>query len=211
MIVITPPHSRSLLCTYTQTSRQSHRQTYTDQIRASFSRYFIISLFHPFYTKPSNSIAGWLACDQNLPTLEYWKSARQKRAFWRFEQFGWQPLPSQRRVIPIQLEYFVEIFFQPLLSSRITAVPSFLPYWDVLSGNVYQPRSWTPKKASAPVFYSSPLRAGKSKCDGRLKVGKCFQKKLIAHPCAQYLGHRCQSFHFSQKDKHFTHKCQRQL
>jgi len=53
--------------------------------------------------------------------------------------------------------------------------------------------------------FTSPLRAGKSKGDRGLKVGKYFQKKkkLIVLQ-GKYLGHRCQSFHFSQKDKHLN-------
>jgi len=38
------------------------------------------------------------------------------------------------------------------------------------------------------------------------------EKELIAHhPAGKYVGQRCRSFHFSQKDKHFPHKrkCQR--
>jgi len=55
MIVITP-HSHSLLRIHRQAD--THRQTYTDQIRESFSRYFIISLFHPFIPSPVTQLAN---------------------------------------------------------------------------------------------------------------------------------------------------------
>lgn len=134
---------------------------------------------------------GWLDWPTSSKTRILKPSARQRG----FERFGWRP----HWVIPIQLEYFVKIFFQPaLLSSHHRSVlPSFPPHWDVLSGDVYQPRSWTPK---APAeFLTSPLWAGKSKGDRRLKAGKCFYSLQLIAP--KYVGQRCQSFHFSQKDK----------
>ena len=85
---------------------------------------------------------GWLDWPPSSKTRILKPSARQRG----FERFGWRP----HWVIPIQLEYFVKIFFQPaLLSSHHRSVlPSFPPHWDVLSGDVYQPRSWTPKSPS---------------------------------------------------------------
>ena len=125
---------------------------------------------------------GWLDWPPSSKTRILKPSARQRG----FERFGWRP----HWVIPIQLEYFVEIFFQPaLLSSHHRSVlPSFPPHWDVLT------------KELNPKSPSRVLWAGKSKDDRRLKVGKSFCSfQLIAHPPQSMWAKGVKAFTFHKK------------
>jgi len=99
-------------------------------------------------------------------------------------------------------------FIPPQICSPVFSSPLRCLKWGCLSTKELN------LKSPSRVFDFTFMSCQKSKGDRRLKSGLFFfRKQLIAPPPlrpGKYVGQRCQSFHFSQKDKHFPHKCQHQ-